>query len=104
MDKINSKKKKWANYIVGILIVGLVGSYVPILLIKPSRPLSQQESLPPSFDNKNQAAINSEKALNADASTTKKEPTKEGAVYQGFADIEKESEELKKLDGQLNGN
>lgn len=28
---MNPKKRKWANYVVGVLIVGLVMAYVPFL-------------------------------------------------------------------------
>jgi hypothetical protein len=86
------KKKKWANYLVGILVIGLVGAYVPLLFTKP-QPTPPQEP----YQN-----LSQNQTFSTSAETTSSQTAEEkNPPPTGFFGLENENELLDNLDQQL---
>jgi hypothetical protein len=86
------KKKRWANYLVGVLVVGLLGAYVPLLFTKP-------QVAPPQEPYQN---LSQNQAASTAAETTSSRTAEEkNPSPSGFAGLENENELLDNLDQQL---
>ena len=90
---MNQKKKKWANYVVGVLIVGLVMAYAP-LLFSPPQAVRERPTEENKIAAQNQEADLLGAASEGSATAT---PEKEN-LGEGFLGLEEEGESLNELD------